>query len=178
MTRKSGYPGDPGKTFDEMFDWRLDEADIPFWRKGLATFDIFLGRVFRSRVVGGSPTDYVNPGWLRTAPVLNDSECTDSLHRLHAVADFDTHVHENCELRGISFEDLRKYLGLPLGLSVFFQKTSSDAAMARTISGCLRHSGSVIPPSHRPIRDRVLTMVLDARWIPVGGFSSQNSSTR
>ena len=35
---KSGLPGEPGKTFDELFDWSLDDNGIPYYRKGPATF--------------------------------------------------------------------------------------------------------------------------------------------
>ena len=30
---KSGLPGEPGKTFDELFDWSLDDNGVSYYRK-------------------------------------------------------------------------------------------------------------------------------------------------
>jgi hypothetical protein len=39
---KSGPPGEPGKTFDELFDWPVDDDGVPYWRKGPASFEYYL----------------------------------------------------------------------------------------------------------------------------------------
>ena len=30
LARKSGSPGEPGKTFDDLFDWTLDDSGFPY----------------------------------------------------------------------------------------------------------------------------------------------------
>jgi ABC-type multidrug transport system fused ATPase/permease subunit len=41
-TRKSGTPGKPGKTFDVLFEWNIDDHGIPYHKKGPDTFDDYL----------------------------------------------------------------------------------------------------------------------------------------
>jgi len=35
---KSGPPGAPGKTFDELYEWNVDDDGVQFHEKGLETF--------------------------------------------------------------------------------------------------------------------------------------------
>ena len=42
---RPGSPGDPGKTFDDIFDWKNYEDGEPYWEKGLASFDEYLQTV-------------------------------------------------------------------------------------------------------------------------------------
>ena len=43
---KSGPPGEPGKTADELFDWSLNDSGVHYWRKGPASFEAYLQKRF------------------------------------------------------------------------------------------------------------------------------------
>ena len=91
-------------------------------------------------------TGYVDPGWSRRPTILDDdSLLIDSHGRRHQVGELTAYVPNSQELRGISVIDLRQYLGLPIRRSGGVGKTTVEHARSRCISGCLRHSGSMIP---------------------------------
>ena len=39
QSSKSGPPGAPGKTFDELYEWYVDDDGVPYEEKGPATFE-------------------------------------------------------------------------------------------------------------------------------------------
>ena len=55
---KSGLPGAPGKTFDELFEWNVDDDGVPFHEKGPETFDKFLAKVYGAQTEAGGATGY------------------------------------------------------------------------------------------------------------------------
>ena len=42
QSTKSGHPDAPGKTFDELFEWNVDDEGAPFHNKVPETFDDYL----------------------------------------------------------------------------------------------------------------------------------------
>ena len=72
--RKSGSPGEPGKTFDELFDWTLDDNGVPYYRKGPETFDGYLYTVFWSQTEAKGATGYLARGWNRTPPAPTEAQ--------------------------------------------------------------------------------------------------------
>jgi hypothetical protein len=48
QSSKSGPPGALGKTFDELYEWYVDDEGIPYEEKGPATFARYLSRVYWS----------------------------------------------------------------------------------------------------------------------------------
>ena len=89
-------------------------------------------------------TGYMDPGWLRPVVVPSQVQLIGADGCLHRVADHNMEDSPDCELRGISNGDLRIYVGLPIGRTPFL-RNSTEHGRARTISGCLRHSGSKVP---------------------------------
>jgi len=142
---KSGPPGAPGKTFDELYEWYVDDDGISYEEKGPATFEKYLSKVYWSQTEAGGATGYQDPGWLRTCPVPSAAQLTDARGRKHMYSNHNSKVPVGCELRGISVTDLRHYLGIPVGRRGGFRRGTAEHARARCISGCLRHSGSLIP---------------------------------
>ncbi|MFM7980325.1 MAG: hypothetical protein ACKPKO_13515, partial [Candidatus Fonsibacter sp.] len=131
------------KTFDEIFT--PDGRNIPYLDLGPSTFAEYLQRAYWNNLVPSEDTGYVDPGWLRASPSVDESLLVDSSGRQHIVCETAAYVRSDEELRGISVCDLRHCLGLPVGRAPYTQH-SDEHAVARTVSGILRHSGSVIPP--------------------------------
>ncbi|MFM7990034.1 MAG: hypothetical protein ACKPKO_63045, partial [Candidatus Fonsibacter sp.] len=141
--------GTEQNTFDDIFDWKLvqtpDGRHIPYWEHGPSTFAEYLQRVYWNNLVLSEETGYVDPGWLRAPASIDESLLVDSSGRKHLVGDLSAYIRDDEELRGISVCDLRHYLGLLLGRTPYTQH-SDEHVVVRTVSGILRHSGSVIPP--------------------------------
>ena len=53
VQRKPGLPGDLGKTFDDIYDWRKHDDGVYYWNKGPKDFDTYLDNVVWSRTLGG-----------------------------------------------------------------------------------------------------------------------------
>ena len=116
---KSGEPDDPGRAFDELFDWKNGEDGVPYWRRGPQTFDDYLQRAFWDQTESGHATGYLDPGWAREARIPTEEELRDDKGRLHRFADHNAKGPPDCELRGISNGDVRRYLRLPVGGRAF-----------------------------------------------------------
>ena len=141
---ESGQPDDPGRTFDELHEWNRDAEGVGYWQKGPLSFEIYLQRVFWDQTESKSPTGYVDPDWLRTAIIPTRDQLIGADGYLHRFADHNKEAPPDCELRGIGNADLWQYFGLPTG-GMEFVRNSKEHGRARTISGCLRHSGSKVP---------------------------------
>ena len=66
QSTKSGQPGAPSKTFDELFEWSVDDQGVPFHRKGPETFDDYLYTVYWAQTEAKGATGYQYIGWTRT----------------------------------------------------------------------------------------------------------------
>jgi hypothetical protein len=104
---KSGPPGAPGKTFDELYEWYVDDDGVSYEEKGPTTFEKYLSHVYWSQTEAGGATGYQDPGWLRTCPVPSAAQLTDARGRKHMYSNHNSKVPVGCELRGISVTDLR-----------------------------------------------------------------------
>ena len=142
---KSGPPGAPGKTFDELVEWNVDDDGVPFHEKGPETFDDYLYSVYWAQTDAKGATGYQDPGWTRTITVPSAEQLIDARGRHHMYANHNSKVPIGHELRGISVADLRRYLGVPVGRRGGVRRGSAEHSRARCISGCLRHSGFLIP---------------------------------
>ena len=80
---KSGPLGAPGKTFDELFEWNVDDDGVPFHEKGPETFDKFLSTVYWDQTEARGATGYQDPGWTRTTPVPSTAQLIDARGRHH-----------------------------------------------------------------------------------------------
>ncbi|MFM7979968.1 MAG: hypothetical protein ACKPKO_11700, partial [Candidatus Fonsibacter sp.] len=65
--RQVGHEYD--KTFDEIYDWKLDENGVLFWEKGFENFNDFVGKVYWDQQGHPHETGYQDPGWMRPAPI-------------------------------------------------------------------------------------------------------------
>ena len=78
FTRKSGPLGEPGKNFDELFDWNIDDHGVPYHKKGPETFDDYLYTVFWSQTEAKGATGYQGLGWNRTSLVPSAAQLIDA----------------------------------------------------------------------------------------------------
>ena len=141
---ESGQPDDPGRSVDELHEWNVDDQGQYYRQQGPLTFEKFLQKAYWDQTNSQSPTGYIDPGWQRV-PVFGDkSKHTDADLHLHRYADHNLQVPPDCERLGIGNADLRYHLGLSVGM-LPFAKHSPQYGRARTITGCLRHSGHKIP---------------------------------
>ena len=129
-TRKLGSPGEPGKTFDELFDWNIDDHGVPYHKKGPETF-YYLYTVFWSQTEAKGATGYQDPGWNRTSPAPSAAQLIDARGSHHMYSNHKLKVLVGHELRGISVVGLRHYLGVPVGRRGGFKKGSAEHARAR-----------------------------------------------
>ena len=106
QSSKSGPPGAPGKTFDELYEWNVDDDGVLFHEKGPETFERFLSKVCWSQTESGGATGYKDPGWLRTFPVPSAMQLIDARGRHHMYSSRNSKVPIGCELCGISVTDL------------------------------------------------------------------------
>ena len=98
---KSGPPGAPGKTFDELFEWNVDDDGVQFHEKGPETFDDYLYSVYWAQTDAKGATGYLEPGWARTTPVPSAEQLIDARGRRHMYANHNAKVPVGHELRGI-----------------------------------------------------------------------------
>ncbi len=63
ISSKSGSPGAPGKTFDELFAWNVDDDGVPFHMQGPETVDEYLpvGLLGSNR---GETGHWISGSWL------------------------------------------------------------------------------------------------------------------
>ena len=130
---KSGPPGELGKTFDELFDWNIDENGAPYHKKAPETFDDYLYTAFWSQTEAKGATGYQDPGWNRTSPVPTATQLIDARGRHYMYSNHNLKVPVGRELCGSSVADLRHYLGVPVGRRGGFRKGSAEHARARCI---------------------------------------------
>ena len=145
-----GSPEDPGLTFDQLYDWREDHIGTPYWGRGSRTFERYLQTAFWDQTESGTSTGYRDPGWSRAAIPPTAEELLDAQGMMHCYGDHNLAVPSNCELIGISVGELRRHLGLDVRRRPY-PNNSDEHARSRTISGCLRHSASLIPAPGRPL---------------------------
>ena len=145
-----GSPEDPGLTFDQLFDWHEGHTGVPYWDRGSRTFERYLQTAFWDQTESGTSTGYRDPGWSRTVDPPEPEELLEAKGRMHCYADHNRLVSSNCELIGIGVGELRRHLGLDVRRRPH-PKNSDEHARSRTISGCLRHSASLIPDPGRPL---------------------------
>ena len=100
---------------------------------------------FGAKTEAKGATGYLDLGWNRTTRAPTDAQLIDARGKHHLHANHTLKVPVEHEQQVISVADLRHYLGLPAGRRGGFGKGSAEHARARCISGCLRHSGSLIP---------------------------------
>ena len=112
-------PDSHGVTIDEIYDWKCDLNDIPFWLKGPETFDWYIQNAVWDQTLSGGATGDVDPGWNRAAREPNEDELRDNDGRLRRYAEHNTKVGSGFGLLGINNGDFRRYLGLPLGGRAF-----------------------------------------------------------
>ena len=48
--RKSGSLGEPGKSFDELFDWILGDNGVRYYKKRPETFEYYIQKVFGAKL--------------------------------------------------------------------------------------------------------------------------------
>ena len=166
-----GSPEDPGLTIDQLFDWHEDHIGTPYWGRGSRTFERYLQTAFWDQTESGTITGYRDPGWSRTVDPPEPEELLDAKGRMHCYADHNRLVPSNCELIGISVGELRRHLGRDVRRRPY-SKNSDEHARSRTISGCLRHSASIIPDLGRPLNvHNGLDCAMDTGgWFLVGDF--------
>ena len=145
-----GSPEDPGLTFDQIFDWHGDHTGVPYRSRGSRTFEEYLRAAFWDQTESGGSTGYRDPGWSRAIEAPGPESLLDAKQRMHAYSNHNRLVPSNCELIGISVGDLRRHLGLDVRRRPF-HKSSDEHARSRTVSGCLRHSASLVPEPGRPL---------------------------
>ena len=109
---KLGSPDDPGRTLDQLYDWREDYSGVPYWNRGARTFEKYLQVAFWDQTNSGTGTGYRDPGWLRDMTPPTPEDTLDAKGREHRCANHNLRVPHDCELMGISVGDLRRYLGL------------------------------------------------------------------
>ncbi|MFM7985648.1 MAG: hypothetical protein ACKPKO_40685, partial [Candidatus Fonsibacter sp.] len=77
------------KTFDEIIDWKLaltlDGRYAPYWELGPSTFAEYVQRAYWNNLISSEETGYVDPGWLRASPSVDESLLVDSSGRQHIV---------------------------------------------------------------------------------------------
>ena len=83
---RSGPPGAPGQTFDELFYWSVDDEGVPFHQKGPETLDDYLYSVYWAQTEARGATGYQDPGWTRTTPVPSAEQLIDARGRHHMYA--------------------------------------------------------------------------------------------
>ena len=131
------------------------------WRRGARTFEHDLQVAFWDQTNSGVGTGYRDPGWSRQASEPTPEELIDRQGRLHRYAAHNLHVPHACDLMGISVGDLRRYFGLEIRRRPY-PKYSSEHSRSRTMSGCFRHSGSLVPELGRRLgREFGLDCVMD-----------------
>ncbi|MFM7978337.1 MAG: hypothetical protein ACKPKO_03395, partial [Candidatus Fonsibacter sp.] len=83
---------DDDKTFDEIYDWKLDENGVPFWEKGFEDFNDFVGKVYWDQMCMPHETGYQDPGWMRPAPSFTNRPYADSSGAIHRVGDLSPYI--------------------------------------------------------------------------------------
>ena len=133
------------RPFGELFGWSLEDKGIPYYRKGPATFEYYHHAVIWSQTEEKGATGYLDPGGV-------------ILHRCQRRPNSLTPmVSGTCTRTTITECPLVKNYGVS-ALLIFgatsdcpwvaeeaFGQSSAEHARARCLSGCLRHSGSLIP---------------------------------
>ncbi|MFM7983255.1 MAG: hypothetical protein ACKPKO_28435, partial [Candidatus Fonsibacter sp.] len=80
------------KSFDELYDWKLDADGAPYWEKGPETFKEYVGKVFWDRLSMPYETGYLDLGWIRPAPSFIDKPFVDNTGAHHLVGDLHLYV--------------------------------------------------------------------------------------
>ena len=139
--------------------------------KGPTTLDDYLQKLCLDHTNTRHAIGYVDSGWTRPTRIPTKEELTDVDRRLHRFGDLTFEVPDACELRDISTTDLRKYLRLNTGGDAY-SKYSPKHGRARMISGCVRHSGSLVPEEgQRPSQHNGLDCRMDSgTWFILDEF--------
>ncbi|MFM7984184.1 MAG: hypothetical protein ACKPKO_33165, partial [Candidatus Fonsibacter sp.] len=103
------------KSFDEIFEWKRDSSGVPYWKRGPPTFQECFQKVYWDRLSPGFETGYIDPGWLRPAPLLDENALYDAKGNRDRVGHIMDYLPDDQELRGISLYDLRHYIELDVG---------------------------------------------------------------